>query len=83
MSVFLIPLAADFDRLHRSGSNRLGPSMESWGREAGIRVKDLLPEMDARSKGSQRDYFLPCDVHWSAHGASVAADILGPWLYGK
>ena len=57
--------------------------MESWGREVGIRVKDLLPEMDAQSKGNDRDYSLPCDVHWSLRGSTTAADILEPWLYGK
>jgi hypothetical protein len=83
MSVTLLPLAVDFERLHRSGPNRLGPVMESWGRDVGIRVKDLMPEMDARSRGNDRDYFLTCDAHWSARGSTVAAEILEPWLYGK
>jgi len=82
VDVFLIPRANDFQRLHH-GQNRLGPVLEAWGPTAGIRVKDLLPEMDERSKGDYRPYFLPCDDHWSAQGSMVAADILQPWIYGK
>ena len=71
----------DFTRLHQSGTNRLGPVMEQWGREEGIPIKDLLPEMDARAPGdAYRSYFLPCDPHWSAKGDAVAANILEPWL---
>jgi hypothetical protein len=83
LSVFLIPLAKDFERLHRNGTNRLGPVMENWGREAGIPVKDLTPEMEARSNGNASSYFLPCDVHWTAQGSTAAAGILEPWLYGN
>jgi hypothetical protein len=83
VSVFLIPHASDFDRLHRNGTNRLGPEMESWGRAAGIPIKDLLPEMEARSQGNYRNYFLTCDAHWSPRGTMAAAEILEPWLYGK
>jgi hypothetical protein len=83
VAVFLIPRANDFQRLHQTGSNRLGPVMESWGRDAGIPIKDLLPEMDARSNGDYRSYFLSCDGHWSAQGVGVAADILTPWAYGR
>jgi hypothetical protein len=54
--------------------------MEQWGQQAGIPVKDLLPEMEAASGGDYRSYFLLCDNHWSAHGSAVAADILLPWL---
>jgi hypothetical protein len=54
--------------------------MEQWGREVGIPIKDLLPEMDRRAGASYRSYFLPCDGHWSAHGNAVAARILEPWL---
>jgi hypothetical protein len=80
-AVFLIPRAIDFQRLHQSGANRLGPVMERWGQEVGIPVKDLLPEMDERSKGDDyRSYFLSCDGHWSAHGDAVAAEVLEPWL---
>ncbi len=78
--VFLIPRANDFLRLHRNGSNRLGPVMEQWGSGAGIPVKDLLPPMDADSGGDFMSYFLPCDGHWSARGDRVAAQILEPWL---
>jgi hypothetical protein len=79
--VFLIPRANDFQRLHQSGANRLGPVMEQWGRQVGIPIKDLLPAMDARSKGQDyKPYFLTCDGHWSAQGAATAADILEPWL---
>jgi hypothetical protein len=83
MWVFLIPRANDFDRLHQKGSNRLGPVMESWGREVGIPIKDLMPEMEARSNGNDSSYFLACDGHWSAKGAAVASEILLPWVYGK
>ena len=79
--VFLIPCARDFERLHRAGTNRLGPVMESWGTQAGIPVKDLLPDMEARDGADWRSYFLPCDGHWSAKGNEVAAQILEPWLY--
>ncbi len=82
MFVFLIPSANDFQRAHL-GRNRLGPALEAWGGESGIPVKDLLPEMDARTKGDDRSLFLKCDAHWSARGAIVAADILEPWIYGK
>jgi len=83
-AVFLIPRAIDFQRLRQSGANRLGPVMEHWGLDAGIPVKDLLPEMDARNQakggGDYRSYFLTCDGHWSARGDATAADILEPWL---
>ncbi|HLI64180.1 MAG TPA: hypothetical protein VKV05_12335 [Terriglobales bacterium] len=82
VDVFLIPRPSDFKRF-RKGEDRLGPVMEAWGRQVGIRIKDLLPEMEARSKGDYRPYFLPCDDHWSAYGSEVAADILQPWIYGK
>jgi hypothetical protein len=82
VDVFLIPRANDFQR-YREGKDRLGPALEAWGREVGIRVKDLLPEMEARSGADYRPYFLPCDDHWSAKGTQVAADILQPWIYGK
>ena len=80
LAVFLIPCANDFQRLHQSGANRLGPAMERWGQKVGIPVKDLLPDMDARSGGDYLQYFLTCDGHWSAHGNAVAAEILQPWL---
>ena len=80
VAVFLIPRANDFLRLHQVGSDRLGPVMEQWGRDVGIPIKDLLPEMDAQSNGDYRSYFLSCDGHWSAKGNRVAADILEPWL---
>ena len=78
--VFLIPRANDFLRLHQKGTDRLGPVMEAWGKDAGIPVKDLLPQMDADSGGDFISYFLPCDGHWSARGDRVAAQILEPWL---
>jgi hypothetical protein len=81
MAVFLIPSVNDFLRLHQSGTDRLGPVMQQWGRDAAIPVKDLLPEMDAQSNGDFRSYFLPCDGHWTARGSRVAAEILEPWLY--
>ncbi len=80
--VFLIPRPHDFQR-YRQGQDRLGPVLEAWGREAGIHVKDLLPEMDARGKGDYSAFFLPCDDHWSAQGTEAAADILGPWIYNR
>jgi len=83
MAVFLIPRANDFLRLHQAGTNRLGPVMEEWGRDAGIPTKDLLPDMEARSNGDFRSYFLTCDGHWSARGNAVAANILEPWLEEK
>ena len=82
VDVFLIPRANDFQR-YRDGQDLLGPALEAWGSEVGIRVKDLLPEMAARSGGNYRPYFLPCDDHWSAQGSQAAADILQPWLYGN
>lgn len=83
VAVFLIPRANDFLRLHQAGTNRLGPAMEHWGQENGIAIKDLLPEMEAQSKGDYRSYFLTCDGHWSARGNAVAAGILEPWLTEK
>jgi hypothetical protein len=80
VKVFLIPRANDFQRLHQAGTNRLGPVMETWGRESGIPVKDLLPEMNALAASDYRSYFLKCDGHWSARGDAVAAQILQPWL---
>jgi hypothetical protein len=79
--VFLIPRPNDFQR-YRQGQDRLGPVLEAWGREAGIHVKDLLPEIDARGKGDYRAFFLPCDDHWSLQGTQAAVDILEPWIYG-
>ena len=83
MAIFLMPRMNDFQRLHQAGTNRLGPVMERWGHDAGIPVKDLLPDMDARSGGDYRSYILSCDGHWSARGNAVAADILEPWLGEK
>jgi hypothetical protein len=80
VTVILIPRLSDFLRLHQAGTNRLGPVMESWAPGAGIRVKDLLPEMNARANGNFRQYFLPCDGHWSARGNAVAASIVEPWM---
>src|SRR5215469_5016640 len=76
MAVFLIPSANDFQRLHQSKANRLGPVMEQWGDHVGIPLKDLLPEMDKLSRGDYRSYFLPCDGHLSAHGNAVAEQVL-------
>ncbi len=83
LAVILIPRSNDFLRFHQTGSNRLGPVMESWGQSVGIPIKDLLPEMEARSNGNDRSYFLTCDGHWSERGSMTAADILEPWIYGK
>ena len=80
MAVFLIPTANDFQRLHQSGANRIGPLVEAWGQQNTVPVKDLLPEMDARSQGDFRSYFLSCDGHWSPKGSAAAADVLQPWL---
>ena len=80
VAIFLIPRGIDFKRWHESGQNRLGPVMESWGRQVGIPIKDLLPEMDARTGGDYDSLYLRCDGHWSAHGGAVAADVLQPWL---
>jgi hypothetical protein len=82
-AVFLIPRANDFLRLHQKGTNRLGPVLERWGEDVGIPVKDLLPDMDARSNGQFLSYFLSCDGHWSARGNVAAAGILEPWLDEK
>lgn len=82
VDVFLIPRASDFQR-YRRGEDRLGPALEAWGGEAGMRVKDLLPEMDTRPGSDYRLYFLPCDDHWSAAGTRAAADILQPWIDRK
>jgi hypothetical protein len=83
LAVFLIPRANDFNRLHETGTDRLGPVMEQWGKEVGIPIKDLMPDMEARSKGSYRPYFFACDGHWSPYGAATAADILERWLGEK
>src|SRR3984893_3912032 len=83
MAVFLIPRTIDFQRLHQAHTDRLGPEMERWGHDSGIPIKDLLPEMDARSNGDYQSYFLTCDGHWSRRGATVAAEILEPWLNEK
>ena len=80
-AILLIPRANDFMRFHSSGSNRLGPVMESWGQSLGIPVKDLLPEMQEKSYGDFRPYFLECDGHWSSHGNAVASEIIESWLY--
>jgi len=81
VAIFLIPRAIDFKRLHEAHQNRLGPLMEQWGQQAGIPIKDLMPEMDAKSGGDYRSYFLMCDDHWAARGAATAADVLLPWLH--
>ena len=79
VAVLLIPHAIDFQRVHKTGTNPLGPLVEKWGAEHGVAVKDLLPEMDAASGGNFLAYLL-CDDHWSDRGGAVAAQILEPWL---
>ena len=81
MGVFLIPHAIDFQRVHKTGTNPLGPVIEQWGKERGVPVKDLLPEMDAMSGGNFLSYSL-CDGHFSERGATAAAKTLEPWLQG-
>jgi hypothetical protein len=80
MAVLVIPTANDFQRLHQSAANGLGPLMLRWGQENGVAVKDLLPEMDTRANGNYRNLFLSCDGHWSPRGSEVAAEVLEPWL---
>ena len=79
VAVFLIPHAIDFQRVHRTGTNPLGPLLEKWGAEHGVAVKDLLPEMDAASGGDFLAYSL-CDGHWSERGNTTVAQILEPWI---
>jgi hypothetical protein len=79
MAVVLIPHAIDFQRVHNTGTNPLGPLVEKWGEQRNVPVKDLLPEMDAMSGGDFLAYSL-CDGHWSERGGAVAAQILEPWL---
>lgn len=79
VAVFLIPHAIDFQRVHTTGTNPLGPLAEKWGVEHGIAVKDLLPEMDAASGGDFLAYSL-CDGHWSERGNDAVAKILEPWI---
>jgi hypothetical protein len=79
MAVVLIPHAIDFQRVHGTGTNPLGPLVEKWGEQRNVPVKDLLPEMDAMSGGDFLAYSL-CDGHWSDRGGAVAAQILEPWL---
>ena len=80
MAVFLIPTYTDFLKYHQSGADRVGPAVEKWGQANGVPVKDLLPEMDARSAGNYRNFFLKCDGHWSPQGGQAAAEVLQPWL---
>jgi len=79
VAVLLIPHAIDFQRVHKTGTNPLGPLVDKWGAEHGVAVKDLLPEMDAASGGNFLAYLL-CDDHWSDRGGAVAAQILEPCL---
>jgi hypothetical protein len=79
MGVILIPHAIDFQRVHTTGTNPLGSLLEKWGEERGVAVKDLLPEMDAMSRGNFLAYSL-CDGHWSARGNAVAAQVVEPWI---
>jgi hypothetical protein len=79
VAVVLIPHAIDFQRVHSTGTNPLGPVVEKWGAEHGIAVKDLLPEMDATSGGDFLAYWL-CDDHWSERGNAAVAQILEPWI---
>jgi hypothetical protein len=79
VAVLLIPHAIDFQRVHKTGTNPLGPLVEKWGAENGVAVKDLLPEMDAASGGDFLAYSL-CDGHWSERGNNAVAQILEPWI---
>jgi hypothetical protein len=79
VAVVLIPHAIDFQRVHNTGTNPLGPLVEKWGAEHGVAVKDLLPEMDAASGGDFLTYSL-CDGHWSERGNTAVAQILEPWI---
>jgi hypothetical protein len=80
MAVFLIPSIRDFQRLHQTQSDRLGPVIEQWGQANQIPIKDLLPEMDSSSRGKYENLFLSCDGHWSRDGNEVAAESLQKWL---
>jgi len=80
MAVLLLPTYTDFLRYHQSGADRVGPAVEKWGQANSVPVKDLLPEMDARSGGNYRNFFLKCDGHWSPQGGQAAAEVLEPWL---
>jgi len=82
VAVILIPRLIDFLRFEQ-GQDRLGPAVEDWGSEAGIPVRDLLPQEYADSHGEFRRYFNPCDGHWSYDGNEEAAKIVRPWLYGQ
>ena len=79
VGVILIPHAIDFQRMHKTGTNPLGPLVEKWGQANDVAVKDLLPEMDSMSGGNFLAYSL-CDGHWSERGGAIAAQILEPWL---
>jgi hypothetical protein len=79
VAVVLIPHAIDFQRVHKTGTNPLGPLVEKWGAEHGVAVKDLLPGMDAASGGDFLAYSL-CDGHWSERGSAAVAQILEPWI---
>jgi len=80
MAVFVIPTYIDFLRFQKSGADRLGPVLVKWGQDNGLPVKDLLPEMYARSGSNFSSLFLSCDGHWTSHGSELAADVLQPWL---
>jgi hypothetical protein len=80
MAVILIPVTNDFQRLHGSNANRLGPEIVHWGQDNRVPVKDLLPDMDALSGGNYHSLFFTCNGHWSPRGSEVAAEVLQPWL---
>src|SRR5262249_53882432 len=80
MAIFLIPTYIDFLRFQQSGADRVGPVLAKWGQDNRIPVKDLLPEMYARSGRNFPSLFLSCDGHWTPRGSEDAADILQPWL---
>ncbi|MEE3331763.1 MAG: hypothetical protein VX246_12910 [Myxococcota bacterium] len=78
--VLLLPEPRDLQRYEQQGPAPLSRELESFAREQGIILIDLLPHLHATRQGSR--LFHSCDFHWSAHGSRAVAQHLQARLAG-
>ncbi len=75
VTVILIPILHDLERYDRDGKSPLTQRLEAWGKRHSAEVVDLTPWFHDYQK-DWRQYYFPCDNHWSSYGNHVAFDLL-------